>query len=127
MSATVVLRTGRPWEFDMAVHALKDAHLPFYTKLECIGGINFSVPAMLTPSPGTWFTILTPAPAVDDVKEILSELPFPVRTDPEAWDFAPTISTRNRFWVILAFYFPFFILFGTISIGLVKWIWNLFS
>src|SRR5262249_51749164 len=86
--ATVFV-TGKVIEFDMAVDALKRARVPFQTQEETGTGMKLSMPVAPTHGPGTFWSIRVPEKALSDARQVLSDLPFPITSNPGPWDFLP--------------------------------------
>jgi hypothetical protein len=89
MNTVVVFRTGQVYQIDMAVNALKEAHVPYMTEEETASGFRLAMPVGPAPGPGVCWTLRVPASEVDKAKQVLSELPFEIKTSPGAWDFNP--------------------------------------
>lgn len=90
----VVLRTGKLYEVDTALLALKEANVPCFAQQQGIDGVRFAMPAMPTAGPGLWYIVLVPVTVVQQAQDILSQLPIEVKTDPDAWDFTTDTSLR---------------------------------
>jgi hypothetical protein len=84
-----VFITGRLIEFDMAVDALKRAGIPFETGEETGTGLKLAMPIAPGPGVGTFWSIRVPEKALADARSVLSDLPFPITTNPGPWDFLP--------------------------------------
>ena len=104
--ATVFV-TGKVIEFDMTVDALKRARVPFQTREETGTGMKLSMPVAPTQGPGTFWSILVPEKALPDARQVLSDLPFPITTNPGPWDFLPSrpseaalADARGQRWII---------------------------
>ena len=94
-----ILRTGKTHEHDMAVNALKDRGIPFYKEQETCSGLRLAMPFQSFMGPGEYYSILVPEQAADDAKNILSELPIDLTTEPDVWHFRPNQKVK-RFWKI---------------------------
>jgi hypothetical protein len=104
--ATVFV-TGTVIELDMAVDAFKRARVPFLTQGETSTGMKLSMPVAPTHGPGTFWSILVPEKALQDARQVLSDLPFPITTNPGPWDFLPSrlseealADARGQRWTI---------------------------
>ncbi len=97
VSYTVVFKTGKLIELDMASDALEAAGIPFYRQEESLSGIRQAMPAFPTALPGTWWSILVPVPFQSQAIEVLEGLPFERKTDPEIWDFNPPHDVKRGF------------------------------
>jgi hypothetical protein len=84
-----VFVTGRIIEYDMAVDVLKQARIPFQSQEETGTGMKLAMPVAPTPGPGTFWSLLVPEKALADARQALSQLPFPITTNPGPWDFLP--------------------------------------
>jgi hypothetical protein len=94
-----VLSTGQLMKFDMAVNILKDAGIAHQVRAETSTGLKIAMPVVAGPGLGQFFTILVPANAEAQAKQVLAELPFEIATNPGAWDFAPQ-PTVQRWWKV---------------------------
>jgi hypothetical protein len=97
----VVFRTGSLVEFDTVTGALKQARVPFFSREESSGGMRLATPAAPSVGPGTWWAVLVPAPAAEDARDIIRQLPLSEKTDPDVWDFQPTKRARMG-WKVYA-------------------------
>lgn len=84
-----VFTTGKLIEFDMAADVLNQADIPFQTQEETGTGLKLAMPVAPGPGPGTFWSILVPDKALADARRVLSDLPFPITTNPGPWDFLP--------------------------------------
>jgi hypothetical protein len=98
-----VLCSGQVWQIDMAVDALKRAEIPHMAEEETVSGLRLAMPLMPAAAPGVFWTIRVPASQVDNAKQVLSELPFEIKTNPDAWDFKPESEVKKgwRIWIIV--------------------------
>ena len=103
MNPVVVFRTGQVWQMDMAVNALKEARLAYFSQEENASGLRLAMPVAPTPGPGVCWSLLVPESAVEDAKRVLSELPFEIKTNPDAWDFKPEEAVKKtwRTWIVV--------------------------
>src|SRR5262245_49508923 len=103
MNPVVVFRTGQVWQIDMAVNALKEARIPYFSEEENAAGLRLAMPVAPAPGPGVCWSLRVPESAVDDANRILSELPFEIKTNPDAWDFHPEPEVKKswRGWIIV--------------------------
>ena len=99
----IVFKTGKLYELDIATEALKQKRIPFYRELESSSGIRMAMPAQPTMGPGTWYSILVPEIAVDEVNAILAELPFEISTNPDIWHFGPDKNVKKG-WKIYGYF-----------------------
>jgi hypothetical protein len=102
-----VFVTGKLIQFDMAVDALKQASIPFQSRVETGTGMKLAMPVAPTPGPGTFWSILVPEKALAGARAVLSELPFPITTSPGPWDFLPPAMSeearadvRGQRWIL---------------------------
>jgi hypothetical protein len=86
-----VLTTGRILRFNMALDTLRLAQIPFQAQAETSTGLNLAMPVMPTQGPGVFWSLLVPGEA----QQVLSELPFPITTNPGPWDFVPDSETAE--------------------------------
>ncbi len=96
LEPVVVFSTGQVWQVDAAVEALKAAGIPYAAEEEA-GGVRLAMPVAPAAAPGVCWTIRVPAARADRARDVLSELPFEVKTNPGPWDFKPT-RTVERVW-----------------------------
>jgi hypothetical protein len=92
-----ILKTGRLYEHDMAVVALKKQGIPFYNETESSSGLSLAMPLQPSMGPGTFYSVLVPSCFVETAKQTLEDLPFEVTTTPDAWDFVPNEKIK-RLW-----------------------------
>jgi hypothetical protein len=107
MNPVVVLRTGQVWQIDMAINALKEAHIPHLAEEETASGLRLAMPVAPSPGPGVCWTLRVPASQVDRAQQVLSALPFEVKTNPGAWDFNPDPAVKRVWgtWIVVALVF----------------------
>lgn len=91
----VIFRTGKLWEYDMAINILNENGIPNQSREETSGGLCLAIPLCATPSPGTWWSVLVPKKKLDQAKHILSELPMEIKTDPDIWDFSSSEKVKR--------------------------------
>jgi hypothetical protein len=97
LNPVVVLRTGQVWQMDMAIDALKRAHVPHFCQQETAAGLRLAVPAAPAAGPGTWYAVLVPEARAEAARGVLATLPFEVKTDPGVWDFGPTPRAKRLY------------------------------
>ena len=90
-----VFTTGKIIQFNMAIDALRQAHIPVQTQENTGTGMQLSMPVAPTPGPGVFWSILVPEKALGDARQVLSELPFPITTNPAPWDFLPDTTSEE--------------------------------
>ena len=90
----VIFSTGKVYEFDMARNLLSDSNIPFYTQEDSISGLRLATPSTPVAGPGISFSILVPEQAIADAKNVLSELPFEIGTEPDFWHFGAGSKTK---------------------------------
>jgi hypothetical protein len=90
INPVVVFRTGKVWEFEKAVAALKQARIPYMAKEETTNDLRRARPWSAVPGPLLCRTLQVPASELEKANQVLSELPFEIKTNPGAWD----LSTR---------------------------------
>ena len=73
----------------MAVDALKRGKIPHRTDEERASGLRLAMPVAPAPGPEVCWTLRVPAAQADNARQVLSELPFEIKTNPDAWDFKP--------------------------------------
>jgi len=84
-----VFTTGKIVQFEMALDVLRQAHFPVLTQENTGTGMKLSMPVAPTPGPGVFWSLSVPEKALGDARNLLSELPFPITTNPAPWDFLP--------------------------------------
>ena len=97
----VILRTGKSYEIEMASNALRENDITFHLQEETSGGLKVAMPLRPTPGPGVWWSIHVPEEKANEAKQILSELPMEVSTDPDIWHFGPAERIK-RGWKVFA-------------------------
>ncbi len=103
MNPVVVFRTGKLWQFEKAVAALKNARIPYTAKEETTNDLRRPNPWSAVPGPLLCRALQVPASELDKANQVLSELPFEIKTNPGAWD----LSTRSGFtnvqkmWIVV--------------------------
>lgn len=117
---TVVFKTGKLYELDMASNALQDEGIPFFKETESSSGVRLAMSFQPSMGPGTWYSILIPDQLVDEAKSVLSKLPFEIGTEPEVWHFGSS-EKQKRWWKIFVW---FILILGALFLGF--YIYNLF-
>jgi hypothetical protein len=104
MNPVVVFRTGQVWQFDMAVNAMKGARIPHMAEEETVSGLRLAMPVAPTPGPGVCWALRVPAAEANKAQQVLSELPFEIKTNPDAWDFKPSPGVKKvwKAWIIVS-------------------------
>jgi len=97
----VIFRTGKSYEIEMASNTLRENDIPFHLQEETSGGLKVAMPVRPSPGPGIWWSIHVPEEKANEAKQILSELPMEVDTDPDIWHFGPT-ERKKRGWKVFA-------------------------
>ena len=93
----VVFKTGKLFEFDGAVNVLKEAGIPHFMREETSTGLSLAMSAAPTPGPGTCWSLLVPEGYISKAQDILSQLPFEIKTEAEYWDFGPKDKVKLGF------------------------------
>jgi hypothetical protein len=101
MNPVVVLRTGKLFEIDMAIDALKKAKIPYMAEEENAAGLRLAMPVAPAPAPGLSWTLQVPDAELARAKLVLSDLPFEIKTNPDAWDFQPTRAVKMVWKVVI--------------------------
>ena len=108
-----ILKTGKLFEYDMEINALKDSKIPFYKQLETSSGLKLAMPFQPAMGPGTLYKIFVPQIFSDKSKEILDELRIDQGVEPEIWHFGARENVKKKWkifiWLILAIAFSFLI------------------
>ncbi|MGA3243997.1 MAG: hypothetical protein ABSE41_05220 [Bacteroidota bacterium] len=103
----VLFRTGKLWEFDLARDSLKRHNIPFFFREESLSGVRMALPAMPTPGPGLFWTLIVPESQFHRAKECLQACRLDVEKDPLVWDFAPPPKGKQFLtiyvWIVLIF------------------------
>jgi hypothetical protein len=73
--------------FNMVLDTLRQAQVPVQAHEETGTGLKLAMPVVPTQGPGVFWTLSVPEKALGDAQRVLSELPFPIGTNP-----APGIS-----------------------------------
>jgi hypothetical protein len=108
-----VLCTGQLVKFDMAVGALREAGIAHQVRAETSTGLKVAMPVIAAPGPGRFFTILVPANVESEARQVLSELPFEITTNPGSWDFEPQPTVKGWLKVFII---------GVVALLLLYWI-----
>ncbi len=94
---TVLLRTGRLFEADLAASTLEEAGIPHYRQEEDSSGVSFAMPLAPSAGPGTWWVIHVPEARAEEARSILEQLPVTIQESPGVWDFGPTEKAKSFF------------------------------
>lgn len=99
-SSVVVYRTGLVSEFDMVADAMSRAGIPYFRRMESIGGLSFAMPVMPAGGPGTLWAIVVPEIWADRAKHLISKLPIPQGAEPHVWSAAapPQKKAPSIYW-----------------------------
>jgi hypothetical protein len=116
-SPIVVLRTGKVYEFDLVLNQLDSEGIPTFTQNQTSSGMRLATPATLTGDAGSWWTIGVPEEYEDQAKEIILELGFGEKTDPEVLDFANPELRKNMRIFYAALLGIVICIFGYLFIG----------
>ena len=98
---TVIFRTGRSYEIEMASNVLTENKIPFHLQEETSGGLKVAMPLRPTPGPGVWWSIHVPKEKIDEARGILSELPMQIDVDADVWHFGPSERMKHG-WKVFA-------------------------
>jgi hypothetical protein len=108
-----ILRTGKLFEHDITINALKENDIPHFKQMETSSGLRLAMPFQPAMGPGTYYNILVPKQFAEKAKEILKELPIDVTTEPEIWHFGASEKSKKgwRFyvWFVLGLTFIVFL------------------
>ena len=108
-----ILKTGRLLDHDLAANTLAENGIPFYKQMETITGLKLAMPFQPAMGPGTYYNILVPERFAVEAKQILSELPIDLTTDPEMFHFGASEKAKTGWkiyaWIILAVTAIFFL------------------
>ena len=108
-----ILKTGRLLDHDLAANTLTENGIPFYKQMETITGLKLAMPFQPAMGPGTYYNILVPERFAVEAKQILSELPIDLTTDPEMFHFGASEKAKTGWkiyaWIILAVTAIFFL------------------
>jgi len=117
VNPTVVFRTGKIYEYDLVLNQLDAENIPTFTQNQTSAGLRLATPATLTGDAGSWWTIRVPEEYTDEAKEIISELGFDDKTNPEVWDFVDPDIRKNMkfFYAVLLVILVFVIGYATIG------------
>jgi hypothetical protein len=86
--SVVVYKTGFVYELDIVADALSRADIPYFRRMESIGGLTFAMPVMPAGGPGTLWTIVVPETCAERAKHFISKLPVPQGAEPHVWSAA---------------------------------------
>src|SRR5262249_14378893 len=121
-----VYTTGRILRFNMALDTLRQAKIPVQAHEETGTGLKLVMPVLPTLGPGVFWTLSVPEESLDEAQQVLSELPFPISTNPGPWDFLSESETAEARadaaaakWILAIGFLAiplFFIAFGTIAL-----------
>jgi len=98
---TIVFKTGKLHELDMAANVLSEEGIPFFKETESSSGVRLAMPFQPEMGPGTWYSILVPDQLKEQAKSTLSKLPFEIDNDPDIWHFGAT-EKQKRWWKTFA-------------------------
>jgi hypothetical protein len=120
----IIFRTGKPYEFEMVKDALDKNNIPYNTQYHSSSGLRLATPLVRTPGPGTFWAVLVPNNRIEDVREILSELPFELEIASDPWHFGPSKIAKKRWTIYLLILLLFFVV--SLILGLIDVIKGLF-
>jgi hypothetical protein len=98
---TIVFKTGKLHELDMAANVLSEEGIPFFKETVSSSGVRLAMPFQPEMGPGTWYSILVPDQLKEQAKSALSYLPFEIDTDPDIWHFGAA-EKQKRWWKTFA-------------------------
>jgi len=106
MDPVVVFRTGKLWQFEKAVAALEQARILYMTKEETTNDLRHR-PGTAVPGPLLCRTLQVPASELEKANQVLSELPFEIKTNPGAWDLSTRPETTKvvKMWMVVTIVF----------------------
>ena len=111
---TAIMRTGKQYEIDMAANTLEEKGIPYMRRQGSTGGLITAMPMTPTPGIGVWWEILVPEVAIDEAREVLSELPMEIQLYPDVLDFTDNKSRRKTIqriaWASLALFALYYML-----------------
>ncbi len=111
----IILKTGKRYDLDMAVNALTEANIPHYTQEDDSSGVRLAMPISTAMGPGLWWTLFVPERFAGKARDVLEQLPFEIKTNPDIWDFNPSEKVRSGLkiysWIMLIFVLGLFIKF----------------
>ncbi|HAM53028.1 MAG TPA: hypothetical protein DCP92_20875 [Nitrospiraceae bacterium] len=117
----IVLKTGKRYELEMATNALTEANIPYYMQEDTSSGVRLAMPISTAMGPGLWWTLFVPERLVSKAQEVLEQLPFEVKTNPDIWDFGPSEETKQGFkfyaWLMLI----------AVLVAFIKFLFDLFT
>ena len=93
---TIVCKTGKLHELDMAANVLSEEGIPFFKETESSSGVRLAMPFQPEMGPGTWYSILVPDQQKEQAMSVLSNLPFEIGSDPDIWHFGS--SEKQKLW-----------------------------
>jgi LPXTG-motif cell wall-anchored protein len=97
--SVVVYRTGYVNELDIVSEALSRAGIPYFRRMESIGGLSFAVPVMPAGGPGTLWAIVVPESWAERARHFIARLPVPQGAQPHVWSSpAPPPKTGSFSW-----------------------------
>ena len=99
----VIFRSGRLYEIEIASNALREHNIPFYLQEETSGGLKVAMPLMPTPASGVCWLMHVPEEKATEAKQLLSELPMEVSTEPDIWHFGPSEKSKQGWKIFAAF------------------------
>jgi hypothetical protein len=99
-SSVVVYRTGVVYELDLVADGMSRAGIPYFRRMETIGGLTSAMPVMPAGGPGTLWTIVVPWTWADRAEHFIAKLPVPQGAEPHVWSSAapPQKKKRPFYW-----------------------------
>ena len=102
--SVVVYRTGVVLELDLVADAMSRAGIPYFRRMESIGGLSFAAPVMPAGGPGTLWAIVVPESWADRARHFIATLPVPQGVEPHVWTSAAPSQRKPSFswaWVFV--------------------------
>ena len=90
----VIFRTGLLHEADLVAGALEGQGIPYYRRMEALGGPEFAMPYAPSNGPGTSWAVHVPRQAVAEAREVIRALPVTHQVAPGPWAFRPTAGAK---------------------------------
>ncbi len=98
-NSVVVYPTGFLCEFDIVTEALTCVGIPYFRRVESIGGLSCAMPVLPTMGPGTLWAVVVPESWADRARHFIARLPVPHGTEPHVWSSsAPSQEMPPRFY-----------------------------
>lgn len=94
-SHIVIFKTGKLYELDMASNLLSEKSIPFYKENVNSAGLRLAMPFQPIMGSGEWYSILVHKDIAENAKELLSTLPFEIKTEPSIWDFNENLKSKK--------------------------------